>query len=83
MDHSHIYTIQLIPAEEGGYVVTVPALPGCFTQAESYEEALAMAREAISCHLESLAKHGEAIPVDEPEHDPLIARVRVSVPLEA
>lgn len=80
MDRAYTYSIQLAPAEEGGYVVTVPALPGCFTQGETYEEAVAMAREAIACHLESLAKHGEPIPVEEPEQSPLVTRVRVPVP---
>lgn len=41
------YTIVLDPDEgEGGYTVTVPALPGCITQGETREEAIAMAEEA-------------------------------------
>ena len=35
------YTVLLDPAEEGGYVVTCPALPGVVTQGESLEEARA------------------------------------------
>jgi predicted RNase H-like HicB family nuclease len=34
-------------AEEGGFWAEVPALPGCFTQAESREELLANLREAV------------------------------------
>jgi hypothetical protein len=30
------YTIHLEPAEEGGYTVTVPALPGCVTEGDTY-----------------------------------------------
>jgi len=41
------YTIILEPAEEGGFVVHVPALPEVCTEGETEEEALAMAREAI------------------------------------
>lgn len=47
----HRYTIILHPdEEEGGYTVTVPALPGCVTQGETIEEAIAMAKDAIRLH---------------------------------
>lgn len=82
MPRRYTYTIDLIPAEEGGYVVRVPALRGCFTQGETRKEALAMARDAIACCLESLAQHGDPIPVEEPRHS-TTARVRVSAPMEA
>lgn len=60
------YTVVLIPEPEaGGYSVTVPALPGLFTQGESKDEALEAAREAIAFHLECLAEEGAAIPEDE------------------
>ncbi len=55
------YTVFYEPAEEGGYIVHVPALPGCVTEGDTLEEAREMARDAIQCYLESLAKHGEAI----------------------
>jgi predicted RNase H-like HicB family nuclease len=45
-------TVVLYPElEAGGYSVEVPALPGCFTQGDTLEEALANAREAIECYL--------------------------------
>ena len=34
-------------AEEGGYWAEVPAIPGCATQGESYEELLRNLREAV------------------------------------
>jgi predicted RNase H-like HicB family nuclease len=34
-------------AEEGGYWAEVPALPGCFTEAETREELLTNIREAV------------------------------------
>ena len=34
-------------AEEGGYWVEVPAIPGCATQAESFEELLSNLYEAV------------------------------------
>jgi antitoxin HicB len=53
---TYTYTVHLEPAEEGGYVVTVPTLPGCITQGETYEEALAMAEDCIRGFLEALVK---------------------------
>jgi antitoxin HicB len=58
------YTVLFEPAEEGGYVVTCPALPGVVTQGESLEEARAMAADAIRGYLESLTKDGLPIPGD-------------------
>jgi antitoxin HicB len=60
------YTIILEPDREaGGFVVTVPALPGCMTQGDNYEEAIANAKEAIKGWIESAKKHGEEIPTEE------------------
>ena len=43
------YTIILHPdAEEGGYTVTVPALPGCVTQGETMEEAIARSENFLA-----------------------------------
>ena len=58
------FTIVLEIEEDGGYVVSVPALPGCFTQGDSREEALENAREAIELYIEELKARGEAIPVE-------------------
>jgi predicted RNase H-like HicB family nuclease len=58
------YTVVLETAREGGYVVTVPALPGCFTQGETRGEALANAREAITAYIEELRARGEEIPIE-------------------
>lgn len=57
------YTVVFEPAEEGGYVVTVPALPGLVTEGDSLEEAREMVKDAIRGYLESLRKHGEEIPL--------------------
>jgi predicted RNase H-like HicB family nuclease len=58
------YTVLFESAEEGGYVVHVPALPGCVTEGDTLEEAREMAKDAIRGYLECLAKHGEGIPVE-------------------
>jgi len=39
--------------KEGGYSVWVPALPGCCSQGETLEEAVANIKEAITLYLES------------------------------
>jgi len=51
--------VVLEPAEEGGFVVTVPALDGCITEGDTEEEALENAQEAILCYLEGLEKVNE------------------------
>jgi antitoxin HicB len=62
------YTIILDPdPDEGGYTVTVPALPGCVTQGETVEEAIAMAKDAIHLYIETLIENGEPVP-EEREH---------------
>ena len=45
--HQYRYTVLFEPAEEGGYVVTCPALPGLVTEGDTLEEARAMAADAI------------------------------------
>lgn len=59
-----VYRIILKPEPEGGFTVTVPALPGCVTYGETIEEARAMAADAISLYLKSMEKHGEPIADD-------------------
>jgi len=58
------YRILLSPEAEGGFSVSVPALPGCFTQGEIITEAIAMAKEAISLYIETLEADGEVVPDD-------------------
>ena len=45
-------------------MVTVPALPGCVSQGDSRDEALANIREAILAYIEALRKVGDPIPED-------------------
>jgi len=59
------FSVVLSPEPDGGFTVTVPALPGCVTHGDDLESAKRNAREAIECHLGSMLKHGESIPVDE------------------
>jgi len=56
------YTVIFEPAEEGGYTVTVPALPGLVTEGDTLDEAKEMVKDAIKCYLESLIKDGIPCP---------------------
>ena len=70
------YKIVLEPdREQGGYVVRCPALPGCYSQGDTREEAIDNIREAIEAYIESLKKDNLPIP---PTVNPEIASVRVS-----
>jgi antitoxin HicB len=74
---SRTYTVVLDPdPDEGGYTVTVPALPGVVTQGETIEQCLERAQEAIAVHLTALAEDGEAIP--EEHAKPLLLTVTVA-----
>ncbi len=74
------FTVLFEPAEEGGYTITVPALPGLVTEGRTLEEARAMVSEAIQCHVESLLEDGESVPDDvEIELDPIKEKLDVSL----
>lgn len=74
------FTVELKPIPGGGYLVTVPALPGCVTQGDTYDHAIDMAQEAIEGYLAILIEDGDPIP-DEPEHHEVLAiGVRVAMP---
>lgn len=44
--------VVLEKSDDGGYTVYVPALPGCISEGDTIEEALANIKEAIELHLE-------------------------------
>jgi antitoxin HicB len=62
---SRTYVAVFEPAEEGGYVVTVPSLPGVVTEGDTLEEARSMAADAIRCYLEGLEKDGLPLPASD------------------
>ncbi len=47
--------VVLEPSDEGGFTVYVPALPGCISEGDSRDEALANIREAIDLYLDPVA----------------------------
>jgi predicted RNase H-like HicB family nuclease len=56
------YTIVVEPDESGDLVVSVPALPGCFTHGRRTEECRTRAAEAIEVHVAGLLADGEPVP---------------------
>lgn len=70
-----IRQVLLHPEETGGYSVTVPSLPGCFSEGETIEEALAMIKEAIELHIECMIQDGEEVP---PAHPFIVKTVEVA-----
>jgi predicted RNase H-like HicB family nuclease len=61
------YEVFLEAAEEGGYVVTCPSLPGCASEGETREQALANIKDAIQGYLATLRRHGDTLPKVEVE----------------
>ncbi len=68
------YTALFTPAEEGGYTVTVPALPGCISEGNSFEDARMNISEAIELYLEVIG-HEKTPPMP----DFIVAPVKVLV----
>lgn len=79
----YAFTAIFEPAEEGGYNVTFPALPGCVTQGDTLEEAREMAADALQLYLQVLRNEGRSIPVERDEGSARPLRERVQVTLAA
>ena len=73
--HTYRYTIILDRQPDGGFHSYCPALPGCHSQGDSVDEAIANMGEAIEAYIESLQAHGEPIP----KEDLLIKPLEVAV----
>lgn len=72
------YEISVIPSPEGGYVATIPDLPGCITQSDTRLEVLEMIEDAKICWLEAALDMGQAI--DEPDFDKYNGRLNLRIP---
>jgi len=77
MPNDTTYNVVLEPLEEGGFMVTVPALPGCFSYGETQAHALEKVREAIELHVDGLLKHNLPVPHDDVR--PINAIIQVPV----
>jgi len=55
------YAVLLEPEDDGGFVISVPALPGCVSQGDTREEALVNIREAIAVYVEDCREAGDPV----------------------
>lgn len=51
--------------EDGGYVAEVPSLPGCISEGDTKDEALANIREAIRGYIAALEQDGLPVPPED------------------
>ena len=65
------FTILIERNEDGGYTATVPSLPGCITQGDTWDETITNAKEAIAGHIEALRTLGKQIPMEIPVKVPI------------
>ena len=75
MSKTQAYKVIFEPAEEGGYTVYVPSLPGCISEGDTYEEALANVKEAIKQWIEVSEQFGDEIP----QSDVIVDVVEISL----
>jgi len=58
------YTVVIEQESDGGFVISVPALPGCVSQGDTRNEALNNIREAIELYVEDCRAAGDPIPTE-------------------
>jgi len=69
--------------EDGTYIASCPAIKGCHTQGDTYEEALKNIQEAIELNLEHLAAKGQLNLEDVGGYPKFIATEELSIPVSA
>jgi predicted RNase H-like HicB family nuclease len=58
------FTVEVEKDEDGVYISSCPALQGCHSNGETYQEALENLREAIQLHIEARQSVGDPIPIE-------------------
>lgn len=57
------FNISTLPPEEGGgYLIEFPDLPGCISDGETINEAIANGKDAMLCWIETAKQHGDEVP---------------------
>jgi predicted RNase H-like HicB family nuclease len=59
------YTVILERESDGGFVASVPVLPGCVSQGDTKDEAMANIKEAVDLYVEDCLAAGDPIPVED------------------
>ena len=58
------YTVILEQESDGGFVASVPALPGCVSQGDTRDEAIANIREAAELYIDDCVASGDPVPTE-------------------
>lgn len=58
------FTVVIERDEDGVYIASCPALQGCYSQGETYQEAVENLKDAIKLHIEARQSLGEPIPIE-------------------
>jgi len=58
------YTVVLERETDGGYVATVPVLPGCVSQGDTRDEVMRNIREAADLCIEDCIASGDPVPTE-------------------
>jgi len=58
------YTVVVEKDEDGVYIASCPAIPGCHTQGDTYEEAMENIKDAINLNIAARRDLGEPIPIE-------------------
>jgi predicted RNase H-like HicB family nuclease len=61
-ERDHLHHVSCPDPDQGGYTVTVPALPRVVTQGKTLEEAIALVKDAIRCYIEGFIADGGSVP---------------------
>lgn len=65
MTQEYHYTVIIEREEEGGFHAFCPALRGCHSHGDTYEETIENIEEAIKLYIESLKAHAEPVPYED------------------
>ena len=65
------FEVRPLPADEGGYLITYPDLPGCMSDGDTVEEAIANGRDAVLSWIRTAEEFGDPIPVSGSSGEPV------------
>ena len=63
--------------KNGGFTVTIPSLPGCISEGNTFEEAFTNIKEAAQLYIETMENNG--LEINEEKQGPIIAPIEIGV----